>query len=176
MKDMHGLSCCNTPQGSAQSVQHICRAPCKAGGRPCPTQIKMWHCARQWRTCPHAPRVVSGGQRLELQARVQGTAHGGRASALASAAPPVSVEVVYEDDHLAVVVKPPGMPVQVLFIPRTASAVLLPHPQGGFWKAVQGPGGKQALQQCPPALEHAYAGSFLQPCAATASCNTSLGR
>lgn len=65
-----------------------------------------------------ADRVVSGGQRLELQARVQGTAHGGRASALTSAPLPVRLEVVYEDDHLAVVVKPPGMPVQVLLIPH----------------------------------------------------------
>ncbi|KAK9826166.1 hypothetical protein WJX81_002565 [Elliptochloris bilobata] len=56
--------------------------------------------------------VVRGGQWLELQARVQGAAHGGRANSHASAPRPTPLEVVYEDDHLAVVVKPPGMPVQ----------------------------------------------------------------
>ena len=74
-----------------------------------------------------AHRIVGGGQRLELQARVQGTAHGGRASTLASAPPPVRLEVVYEDDHLAVVVKPPGMPVQVLLIRNTIPSWVVCH-------------------------------------------------
>ena len=74
-----------------------------------------------------AHRIVGGGQRLEVQARVQGTAHGGRASALASAPPPVRLEVVYEDDHLAVVVKPPGMPVQVLLICNTTPSWVVCH-------------------------------------------------
>jgi 23S rRNA-/tRNA-specific pseudouridylate synthase len=54
--------------------------------------------------------VARGGQRLELQARVEGPAH---AAAPAAAAASAAVLVAYEDDHLAVVIKPPGMPTQV---------------------------------------------------------------
>lgn len=51
---------------------------------------------------------------MELQARVQSGARGG---APAAASVRHLLEIVYEDNHLAVVVKPPGMATQVCSSP-----------------------------------------------------------
>ena len=118
-------------------------------------------------------RVVGGGQRLELQARVQGTAHGGRASAPASAPLPVRLEVVYEDDHLAVVVKPPGMPVQVLPRPSQNPPRVVSTPRHGHLQGFAGQCWQPGTERWFPAPGACPCRHFLRCSAAQSSCSTS---
>eukprot|EP00891_Asterochloris_glomerata_P003231 jgi/Astpho2/3231/Aster-x1132 len=55
-------------------------------------------------------RMVHPGERVEWLQRVQGGHQLGRQ--LQAHAAPVKLEVVYEDDHMACIVKPPGLPTQ----------------------------------------------------------------